>query len=82
MPHLPPIHIASLIGFALGLVLLSRELRARRAPAVTFAWLLAIVLLPYVGLPLYLAFGGRKLRKRAAYGPKGRCRPLGQLYGF
>ncbi len=31
------------------------------------AWLLAIVLLPYVGVPLYLMFGGRKLRSMARH---------------
>src|SRR5262245_50704119 len=32
-----------------------------RAPGTTFAWLLAIVLVPYVGVPLFLVFGGGKL---------------------
>jgi cardiolipin synthase len=45
----------------------------RRAPGTTFAWLLAIVLIPYVGVPLYLVFGGRKLHrgrdKARLYGP-------------
>ena len=35
-------------------------LRGRRSPQSTLAWLLAIVLVPYVGLPLYLALGARK----------------------
>ena len=46
--------------------MLARELRLRRAPSATFAWLLAMVLVPYVGVPLYLVLGGRKRRKRAA----------------
>jgi cardiolipin synthase len=29
------------------------------------AWLLAILAVPYVGVPLFLMFGGRKLRRRA-----------------
>ncbi|HTO03891.1 MAG TPA: phospholipase D-like domain-containing protein, partial [Opitutus sp.] len=42
-----------------------RLMSEKRAPANTFAWLLVIVLLPYVGVPLFLLFGGRKLRKLA-----------------
>ena len=37
----------------------------KRAPANTFAWLLIIILVPWVGVPLYLLFGGRKLRRLA-----------------
>ena len=74
MPHLPAVHFASILGFVLGILLLTRELKQRRAPSVTFAWILIIVLVPYVGVPLYLMFGGRKIRKRAEskqklYGP-------------
>lgn len=36
--------------------------RQPRTPQATAAWLLAIVLVPYVGLPLFLALGSRKLR--------------------
>src|SRR2546425_613233 len=45
----------------------------RRAPQSTLAWVLAIVLIPYVGVPLYLVFGGRKLRRKATR--------KGRLYG-
>jgi len=38
-------------------------LRQRRPAGNLFAWLLAIVLIPYVGIPLYLIFGGRKLQR-------------------
>jgi cardiolipin synthase len=38
----------------------------RRAPGTTFAWMLAIVLIPYVGVPLYLVFGGRKVKTQGA----------------
>ena len=46
--------------------MLTRELRQRRAPSVTFAWALAMVLVPYVGVPLWVLIGGRKMRQRAA----------------
>jgi len=65
VPRLP-LHVATVVGFALAVLLLAQELRKRRAPAVTFAWLFAMALFPYVGVPLYFVFGGRKLSKRAA----------------
>ena len=40
-------------------------LRQRRSPSSTIAWLLAILLLPNVGVPLYIIFGGRKVRRLA-----------------
>ena len=55
-------HLATVVGFALGLVLCLRLLRERQRPSVTFAWLLAMFSIPYVGVPLYILFGGRKLR--------------------
>jgi cardiolipin synthase A/B len=61
-----PLHLATIVGFALAVLLLALELRKRRAPAVTFAWLFAMALFPYVGVPLYFIFGGRKLSHRAA----------------
>ena len=58
--------LISLGGFLLALLLVARLMSEKKAPANTFAWLLIIVLLPYVGVPLYLIFGGRKLRQLAA----------------
>jgi len=42
-------------------VLGSHTLRQRRHPAAAIAWVVSLVLLPYVALPLYLVFGTRKL---------------------
>lgn len=36
----------------------------RRSPAATLAWVLGLVFLPFVGLPVYLLFGPRRLRRR------------------
>jgi cardiolipin synthase len=44
----------------------SHTLHQRRHPASAVAWILTLVLLPYVALPLYLMFGSRKL---GAYAP-------------
>ena len=59
-------HLLSIVGFVLGLVLIARILRERRPPGSTFGWLVTIVMVPYVGVPLYLFFGGRETRRRAA----------------
>ena len=49
---------------AVGLVIYvgaSHSLHQRRHPSAAIAWVLGIVLLPFLTLPLYLAFGSRKL---------------------
>ncbi len=53
------------VGFLLALVFMADLLRQRRSPTSTLAWLMAILLMPYVGVPLYLLLGGRKLRRMA-----------------
>ena len=59
-------HVFLVLGFVLGLLLVLRLLRERDRPSVTWAWLLAMVFAPWVGVPAYLLFGGRKTRWRAA----------------
>jgi len=72
MPSLHPLDWISLHGIVVmaGLiiyVLASHTLRQRRNPAAAIAWVITLVLVPYVGLPLYLVFGTRKLvRARTA----------------
>ena len=53
------------LGFLLALVLMADLLRQRRSPSSTIAWLLVILMLPYVGVPLYIMFGGRKIKRMA-----------------
>jgi cardiolipin synthase len=53
------------LGFLLALVFLANLLRQRRSPSSTIAWLLVILLAPYIGVPLYVIFGGRKMNPRA-----------------
>src|SRR5581483_6044964 len=62
--HLLLAQIASIITVVMTIVLIAAIVVQHRAPGTTLAWLLAIVLLPYVGVPLYLVFGSHKLRKR------------------
>ena len=58
-------NVLTILGFLLALALLGNVLRQRRPPVSTIAWLLTILLLPYVGVPLYLMIGGRKIRRMA-----------------
>ena len=58
-------HLLSILGFVLALILIARILRERRPPGSTLGWLVTIVMAPYVGVPLYLFFGGRKTRRLA-----------------
>jgi len=56
-----------MIGLAI-YVAVSHTLHQRRHPSAAIAWVVTLVLLPYVGLPFYLVFGTRK-RVRREYGP-------------
>ena len=62
---LPLTELFTVTGFLLALVLLSQVARSNRPPQSTIAWLLTIVFLPYVGVPLYLMLGGRKMQRMA-----------------
>ena len=60
---------------ALGLLIFvvgSRALQQRRHPSAALAWVMAIMLLPEIGVPLYLMFGTRKL-------PKAMRRPVPEI---
>jgi len=43
------------------LTIIASMLRMRRAPATTLAWIMAMVLIPPIGIPLYFVFGERRL---------------------
>ncbi|MEP7052392.1 MAG: phospholipase D-like domain-containing protein [Pseudomonadota bacterium] len=58
-------HAVSIISNLLVLVLVASLLRQRRPAGSAIAWLLAMAFMPYLGIPLYLVFGGRKLKRRA-----------------
>ena len=57
-------HLFTLAGFLLAVILVVRVLGEKRPPGGAMAWLLAIVLVPWIGVPFYLVFGGRKLHQR------------------
>jgi cardiolipin synthase len=50
-------------------ILTTRARREQRAPTTAIAWVMGLVLMPYLILPMYLLFGQRKLR------PAGSPRP-------
>src|ERR1700694_3568907 len=51
-------------------VVASHTLRQRRHPSAAIAWVITLVLVPYIGLPLYLIFGTRKLVRAKAGIPR------------
>ncbi len=57
-------HLAIMVGFLIAFLFLAHVIRQKRSPSGTIAWLLVILLLPYVGVPLYLMLGGRKMKRR------------------
>lgn len=59
-------YIFSIAGFLLAILLIARLMREKRQPSNTLSWLMVLVFLPHLGVPLYLLFGGRKLRRLAA----------------
>jgi cardiolipin synthase len=69
-------HPVSYHGLAVAVALLvyvvtAHLLEQRRHPTAAIAWVLFMVLLPYVALPMFLAFGSRKLaRPRSARGQR------------
>jgi cardiolipin synthase len=58
-------YLAALIGFALAFVLFAYLLRRHQRQSASIAWFLFVVLLPFIGVPLYLLLAGRKLEKKA-----------------
>ena len=60
-----PLHglltVLGLLVYILG----SHALNQRRHPSAAIAWVMSILLLPEIGVPLYLMFGTRKLPKAA-----------------
>jgi cardiolipin synthase A/B len=60
---------ASILGLSHVAIIVALSLRVimkRRAPGVSLAWLILVILLPYVGAVLYLLMGERPLGRRRA----------------
>jgi len=62
-------HAVFVLGGLLLYVITTRAGRQRRHPCAALAWVLTIVLLPYVAVPLFLLLGSRKLAKHTVAAP-------------
>jgi len=58
-------HVLSVLMDLLVFWFAASVIRQRRPTGSAFAWLLAIILIPYLGIPSYLMFGGRKFQYKA-----------------
>ncbi len=58
----PSQHLLVVTVALLVYVLSTRARREQRAPTTAIAWVMGLVLMPYLLLPMYLMFGQRKLR--------------------
>lgn len=54
----------------LTLLIATSILRQRRSPASSVLWLATVLMLPFVGIPLYWLFGSRKIRRIAQEKPR------------
>lgn len=58
-------HFSILLGLVCAGLIVRRISTERHNPSHTLAWLLFVLLLPYLAVPLYFLFGGRKSRRKA-----------------
>jgi len=56
-------HFFEIAGYILAIILIPRILFERRHPGATIAWLLAIALVPFLGVPLYFLIGGKRIKR-------------------
>ncbi|QDV85862.1 phospholipase D-like domain-containing protein [Planctomycetes bacterium TBK1r] len=56
-------HILVVMGFALAVPAAVHMLSQRRSPQSVWAWLVLMFVLPWIGVPLYLMMGGRKMQR-------------------
>ena len=69
--QLTAVHLLTLHGLVTAVAVLvyvitSHVMQQRRHPTAAIAWILFILLAPYVALPAFLTFGSRKLHRRQA----------------
>ena len=54
-------HLTAIVIFVLAFLFFARVLRDQDKASTSFAWILSIVLVPFLAIPAYLLFGGRKI---------------------
>jgi cardiolipin synthase len=57
-------HLFSILNFILAILFVSFILRSKRPPGNTLAWLLFVLIIPYVGIPLFIFLTDRKTKTR------------------
>ncbi len=67
-------HFLSIASFLLAVLFVSFILRSKRPPGNTLAWLIFVLVAPYLGIPFYIFLSGRKFqtrlqKKKALYEP-------------
>ena len=58
-------HVATVVVAVITAGLSAAVLGQRRPTGSAYAWLLVLLFVPYIGIPLYVVFGGRKFQHRA-----------------
>jgi cardiolipin synthase len=58
-------NLSIVLGLIFAALIIRRVSDERRRPNNILTWLLLVLLLPFIGVPLYLMFGGRKSRRKA-----------------
>jgi cardiolipin synthase len=58
-------NLSIVLGLVCAALIIRRVSDERRRPNNILSWLLLVLLLPFIGVPLYLMFGGRKSRRKA-----------------
>jgi cardiolipin synthase len=64
MIYILTIHLSAIVADILVLSVLGHMVYHRREPTSMIAWLLAIILIPYIAVPLYFIFRSRKLKRK------------------
>lgn len=57
-------HFFTVIGFLFAVFLILKIISEHRRPGGAISWVIAIIFAPYIGVPLYFIFGGRKIAKQ------------------
>jgi cardiolipin synthase len=57
-------HLFSVLNFLLAVLFVSFILRSKRPPGNTLAWLLFVIIIPYLAIPLFIFLADRKYKTR------------------
>ena len=74
LTYITTIYLAGIIADLLVLAALAHMVFQRREPPSMIAWLLAIILIPYIAVPFYFILRSRKLKKRRKSSIKLTCK--------